>query len=570
MPVYSDKNAVRQLTGLLLAHGIDHVVVAPGSRNAPLVQTFAAHPGFRCFCVTDERSAAFFALGMILRRQEPVAVCCTSGTALLNLGPAVAEAFYRELPLLVLSADRPAAWVGQMDGQTMPQPGIFGALAKCAVNLPEGDTSEDRWHANQLINKTLLALAPWKTARGFPGGGPAQINIPLREPLFSFTDDAPEAARAIRLAAAPPRLDELPAALADIWRSSRKRLILAGQLLPARACRDFTALEETVAAGDAVVVVEHLANLRGEGVIRNPDAALAALDEDEARKLAPDLLVTFGGHLVSKRMKQLLRAHRPAHHWHISPDRSAPDLFQALTEVIETVPERFFPLLAHGHEAETEAYARRWREASHKACAATEKIMESAPFTDMLALQLFLARLPRGAALHLANSSTARNAQLFPLPGGVDVHCNRGMNGIDGSLSTAVGFAAVADEPVFVVIGDLSFFYDINALWNGHIGKNLRILLLNNGGGGIFHTLPGLGTASRLDMIAGHHDTSAGALAASFGLVYATASTREAFEARLPWFTTEPDGPLLFEVKFPLDACAAFHAQFHQRLKDGR
>ena len=180
--MYSNKKNVLQLAALLREYGIDHVVVSPGSRIAPLTQTFSQHPAFKCFTVVDERSAAFFALGLIQKINRPVAVCCTSGTALLNFGSAVAEAFYQQLPLLVISADRPAAWIGQMDGQTLPQPGIFNTLVKKSVQLPEPVTEEDEWYCNRLINEALLELNHY-------GKGPVQINVPLSEPLFEFTTE---------------------------------------------------------------------------------------------------------------------------------------------------------------------------------------------------------------------------------------------------------------------------------------------------------------------------------------------------------------------------------------------
>ena len=181
--MYSDKKNVLQLVALLRAHGVRRAVLCPGSRNVPLVQAFATCGGFECFSVTDERSAGFFAIGLALHVQAPVVVCCTSGSALLNLHPAVCEAFYRRVPLVVVSADRPAAWIGQMDGQTLPQPGVFGGLVRKAVNLPEVRTEEDEWYANRLVNEALLEV-------DHHGYGPVHINVPLSEPLFHFTAEA--------------------------------------------------------------------------------------------------------------------------------------------------------------------------------------------------------------------------------------------------------------------------------------------------------------------------------------------------------------------------------------------
>ena len=180
--MYTDKKNILQLVALLEAHGITKVVLCPGSRNTPIVHTLSNHPNFTCYAVTDERSAGYFAIGLALNGGKPAAVCCTSGTALLNLHPAVAEAFYQNVPLVVISADRPAAWIGQMDGQTVPQPGVFQTLVKKSVNLPEIHTEEDEWYCNRLVNEALLET-------NHHGKGPVHINVPISEPLFQFTVD---------------------------------------------------------------------------------------------------------------------------------------------------------------------------------------------------------------------------------------------------------------------------------------------------------------------------------------------------------------------------------------------
>ena len=219
--MYTDKTNVLQLLSLMRAHGVRRVVVAPGSRNIPLAQGFTACPDFECFRVTDERSAGFFALGLALEGGEPAAVCCTSGSALLNIHPAVAEAYYQQVPLLVISADRPAAWIGQMDGQTLPQPGVFGQLVRRAVALPEVRTDEDAWHSNRLINEALLAL------RG-PAPGPVHVNIPIGEPFFAFPTEALPPERVIRYHSQKKKMDNgmvypgiYPAEIFDVFERER-------------------------------------------------------------------------------------------------------------------------------------------------------------------------------------------------------------------------------------------------------------------------------------------------------------------------------------------------------------
>ena len=221
--MYTDKKNILQLVALLQAHGITKIVLCPGSRNIPIVHTLSNHPDFTCYAVTDERSAGYFAIGLTLNGGKPAAICCTSGTALLNLHPAVAEAFYQNVPLVVISADRPAAWIGQMDGQTLPQPGVFQSLVKKSVNLPEIHTDEDEWYCNRLINEALLEM-------NHHGKGPVHINVPISEPLFQFTTDTLPEVRVITRYQGLNVYDRDYNDLIDRMNKYQKRMIIVGQM----------------------------------------------------------------------------------------------------------------------------------------------------------------------------------------------------------------------------------------------------------------------------------------------------------------------------------------------------
>jgi 2-succinyl-5-enolpyruvyl-6-hydroxy-3-cyclohexene-1-carboxylate synthase len=557
--MYSNKKNVLQLAALLLEYGIDHVVVSPGSRIAPITQTLSQHPAFKCFTVVDERSAAFFALGLIQKLQRPVAVCCTSGTALLNFGSAVAEAFYQQLPLLVVSADRPAAWIGQMDGQTLPQPGVFNTLVKKSVQLPEPITKEDEWHCNRLINEALLELA-------HHGNGPVQINVPLSEPLFEFTEKELPEVRTIRYSGGYPKFLDNSDYFRNQWAKSNKRMILVGQLPPDEKVRKV--LEGVAKEWGCVILAEHTANVSSCPIIDNFDQIIYALPTEKWDELAPDLLITFGGHLVSKRMKQFLRKHHPAQHWHLSADGSVPDLFQSLTDVIE-MDENFFALLGSPTEQQTISYSLLWRNESDKLKNKSKEYTATMPFSDLLVLKTLFPLLPEKSALQLGNSSTVRNAQLFDLNPEIPVFCNRGTSGIDGSMSTAVGFAAIHPALTFLVIGDLSFFYDVNGLWNKHINKNLRILLVNNGGGEIFHLLPGLNKAESLDEhISYRHNTGAKEWAMAMGFLYLSAENETELKENIITFVSNTsDKPILLETKTAMEINAEVFKAYYHNLK---
>ena len=332
--MYSDKKNVLQLVALLRAHGIRRAVLCPGSRNVPLVQAFATCEDFECFSVTDERSAGFFAVGLALHVQAPVVVCCTSGSALLNLHPAVCEAFYRRVPLVVVSADRPAAWIGQMDGQTLPQPGVFGGLVRKAVNLPEVRTGEDEGYANRLVNEALLEV-------DHHGYGPVHINVPLSEPLFQFTAEAlPSVRRMVRR----DMSDEgrtLSFFLKEEFPKYRRVLVVSGQMSSDEAAGVAACLSGSRVAW----LAEVLGNCpSASDAVRGFDALLYAAREEDLQALRPDLVITVGGHVVSKRLKQFLRRTPSLVHWHVSPDGLPADLFCALTTVVEASPADFFRL----------------------------------------------------------------------------------------------------------------------------------------------------------------------------------------------------------------------------------
>ena len=291
--MYSDKKNILQLVALLKAHEIRNIVLCPGSRNTPIIHTIANHPFFSCHAVTDERSAGFFALGLALCTGKPAAVCCTSGTALLNLHPAVAEAYYQQIPLVVISADRPGAWIGQMDGQTLPQPQVFGSLSKCSVNLPEIKTDEDEWYCNRLINEALLELT-------HHGKGPVHINVPISEPLFQFTTEELPEVRVITRYQGLNIYDRQYNDLIARLNAYPKRMMLVGQmnliyLFERKICK--------LLYKHFAWLTEHTGNQTIPGIpVKNFDAIIYSLPEEEQLKLIPDLLITYGGHIVSKRL----------------------------------------------------------------------------------------------------------------------------------------------------------------------------------------------------------------------------------------------------------------------------
>ncbi|MCR5696592.1 MAG: 2-succinyl-5-enolpyruvyl-6-hydroxy-3-cyclohexene-1-carboxylic-acid synthase [Marinilabiliaceae bacterium] len=469
---------IAQLLTLMKCYGIRHVVVCPGSRNAPIVHAFASRSD--CFCVhsvTDERSAGFVAIGMADALQQPVAVCVTSGSAVLNVAPAVSEAYYRRVPLLVISADRPAQWIGQMDGQTLPQHGCFGTLAR-SYQLPN-DGSDANWWRNRLINEALNALRCCR---------PVHINVPLAEPLFNFPSSDSyinDAERVVKF----QRNDNvlLTEEAKNEWVNARRRMIVVGQHYPSERLN--TLLRAIKQSRLAVVMAETLSNLQYASVSN----CYATYTTDDT----PDFVLYLGGHIIMKQLKKYLRTSCVANIWRVenSDETTFIDTFQHTTRVLYTNDDcSIVSQLLDLQSKESEShFVDNWTRRVPQEIE-TEVQNVDAEYVAKYALKQ-LANRAEHSAVVLANSSTVRYAQSVcaDYVSKCTVLCNRGVNGIEGSLSAAVGYAMLKkDELVLCIIGDLSFFYDHNALWNNDLPSNLRVLLLNDGGGKIFSHLPGL------------------------------------------------------------------------------
>lgn len=534
--MYADFPQTNQLTALLQAHGIADVVACPGSRNAPLLHDFE-QAGLCLHAVTDERSAAFVALGIGLATEKATAVCVTSGSALLATLPAVAEAYYRHRPLLVISADRPAQWTGQYDGQTLPQRGALKPYAP-TFDLFEPHTPELHWANNRLINAALLALHE-------AGGGPAHLNVPLSEPLFGFNTEVLPPERVVSRIT-PAVHSPLPEELVQQIAEARLPALVVGQYDEG----DLRAVAEALDRQEQLLVLpEILADISGS-------LRMEVFDNlpDDRPELMPDLVLHAGGNFVHKRFKQRLRR-SGCKVIRLSLDRELTDTFCHLDTEVTCAPLPALQQLAAGLPSHHDG-VKRARVFYEQACL---RYRQPVPSTESGMMQAFgalrtvLHETSAGYTLHLGNSSTVRVASRILESGDFPIFANRGTNGIEGSLSTAVGYALKMWGPSIVVLGDLSFFYDANALWNTHLPPNLRILLLNNHGGGIFHQLPGLEASPAMGefISAGGQPYTAEGLARTFGLGYhCVASVEDLVPAMRQWLQTEGRAQLL-EVALP-------------------
>jgi 2-succinyl-5-enolpyruvyl-6-hydroxy-3-cyclohexene-1-carboxylate synthase len=538
----SDHFAAAELASLCLAKGIRHAVISPGSRSAPLVIAFGKLDGMQCLQVIDERSAAFFALGMAQQLHAPVALICTSGSAVLNYGPAIAEAFYQRIPLLVITADRPEEWVDQGEGQAIRQQGVLALHMKRSMQLPRLTSDElARWHCGRLINEAIDATL-------LPVPGPVHVNVPFAEPLYNRSEaDAGTKAIAQVMTESFVLPDHARWLMAQLS-SARKVMVLAGQGIWSEGLKK--QLQQLAALPQVTVMVEATSNLDDAAFITCIDRAIEGVDPANEADLQPDLLITFGGAVVSKRIKGLLRKWRPAQHWNIDAGQRHYDTYQSLTHDIAVSPEVFFAQIAAGVKPGESIYGEAWRMVDARTRDRHAEILSGTPWCDLKASEIILQRIPEGSDVHLANSTAARYAQLFDRRSGLRWFSNRGTSGIDGCTSTAVGSAFASQRPTTLITGDTAFLYDSNAFWNAHLSPLLRIIVIDNGGGNIFRYIEGPDKdPALLPWFEAPHGRDPLALVKSFDLPWREAKDADALRDGLEWLYGEHAKPAALVVR---------------------
>jgi len=536
---FSNKPLSQTITQLCLSKGIDHIVISPGSRNAPLTIGFTENPNFNCFSIVDERCAAFFALGMAQQTKKPVALVCSSGSALLNYFPAVAEAFYSDIPLVILSADRPEELLEIGDGQTIQQEDVYGKHILYNANCKEENEE-------QVFNETEINIA-LNTAIEL--NGPVHINLPFTEPLYNTVEKLDFNPQDVPARTISEEIPENLHELVEQWSNSTKKMILVGVLPPNSVEKQYI---NALADDESVLVLtETTSNLQHENFIPAIDQLITSLDEDDFKAFQPDILLTFGGMVVSKRIKKFLRNHKPKAHWHVDT-KKAYDTYFSLSQHIKTTPNTFFKAFLPKTKQVTNPYQKHWLADKNERTTLHKEYTSTAPYSDFKVYSHVFKYLPNNIQLQVANSAAIRYAQLFDIPPTVQVFCNRGTSGIDGSVSTAVGAAYASQLPTVLITGDLSFFYDSNALWNKYIPKNFKIILINNSGGGIFRILPGAKDTQHFNQFfETEHQLTAQHLCKMYDFEYLSVKDENLLKETLPIFFEKEATPVLLEIKTP-------------------
>ena len=523
------------------AKQIKHIVISPGSRNAPLTIGFANDPYFNCYSIVDERCAAFFALGIAQQRREPVAVVCTSGSALLNYYPAFSEAFYSNIPLVVISADRPSSKIDIGDGQTIRQVNVLANHSAYNANLSD-ETHSDKSNFYEL-NRALNTAIEEKL--------PVHINVPFEEPLYLTTEEQYPFENIIAEIKNPIINEDKATNFVKHWNSSAKKMVLVGVLTPNSVESQY--IEWLAKDPSVVVLTETTSNLHHSHFIPYIDKLLTYTEKAPTLKeaLRPDLLLTFGGLVVSKKIKQFLRSYQPAYHYNVDLHKDYNSYF-CLTAHFKADINTFLKEVTPKLMSVPSTYQQQWLKVKNEIQQTHLEYINQIPFSDLKVYSEVFKSIPNDYIVQISNSSAIRYAQLMKAHPSWKVFCNRGTSGIDGSMSTAIGAAVGSASPTVFITGDLSFFYDSNALWNKYIPQNFRVILLNNQGGGIFRILPGDKTDSNFEyFFETPHKLTAEHFCKMYNINYQSATNLTDLQRKIGEFYEKSDVPKLLEVHTP-------------------
>ena len=537
------KNILAQsITDLCFKKNIKNIVISPGSRNAPLTLGFNLNPYFKTYSVVDERAAAFFALGIAQQVKFPVVLVCTSGSALLNYYPAISEAYYSNIPLVILSADRPERLLNIGDGQTINQKNVFDKNIGYSENLNQNDNYYLnlfglRDNNQDKINKALNFSIEKQT--------PVHINIPFSEPLYDITNSL-----SVNTINKLPGLNNQNikniSSFRNKWQNSIKKIILIGVSSPEILCKK--SIDLLASDSSLLVLTENTSNVYHPSFCNKIDQLIAPLTNKELKEFRPEILITIGGMIISKKIKAIFRDNKPKEHWHIGI-HDANDTFFCLTKHFKTIPNNIISKLYENFNDNGTDYHNKWDLIISKRKEKHKKYLSELIYCDFKVFDYVLKSIPSNSMLQVSNSSAIRYTQLFDIDSSINVFCNRGTSGIDGSTSTAIGAASVFKSNTVFITGDLSFFYDSNALWNNFIPTSFRIILINNKGGGIFKILTkDNNTELFKKFFETKHDLYAKDLCNMYGFEYFMSDDEDKLKNVLNDFYNQSEKPRLLEV----------------------
>ena len=540
----SDKKNISLLVDIFIKSGLSNIVISPGSRNAPIILSFANNPQINATSIVDERSAAFFALGQAIKTKKTVAIACTSGSAVLNYASAISEAYYQKIPLLILTADRPEYLIDVGDGQTIRQQNVFSNYIKSSFQLPlDIDSKEDFSDAERIINEALYCCME-------PQPGPVHINIPFDEPIYNTTNEQ-VSGKVINLkddsnTNSRSKIEEA----VKQYNSSKKVMIIAAQNRPNDDLNDL--LIKISEQNNTIILTETTSNIHHINFIDTIDNVINSITETDISDFKPDMVISFGGQIVSKKIKKFLRKNKPETHYNISSSGESMDTFFSLTNTIVCSEVNFFETLVQNMVTVSSNYNGLWYNRKYEIDIWKANFLLNCPYSDLKVFNEILNNLPKNTVLHLGNSTPVRYSQLFGSMPHTECNSNRGVSGIDGQVSTAAGYAYLSDKLNLLITGDLGFLYDSNGLMNHHLVPNFKIIIINNSGGGIFRFIPGPDTTPNLEeFFEVKHNWKAEFICKAFDIDYVKAESIDEIQGILPSFLVDRKSVTVLEIFTP-------------------
>lgn len=550
--MYSNYKSVQLLIALLKKYNIRNVILSPGGSDIPIIHSLEMDEYFTCYSVVDERSAVYFGIGIAQAKNEPVACVCTSGTAVSNYLPGMTEAFYQSVPIIAITADKSPYFTGQIETQKIEQFNIFGSVSKKSVELPQCNTPDEIWYCERLIKEALIASF-------HHGKGPVHINIPIAGSYNEYNIKELPNVRAVDIINCEV-FNDAGKEFIEILSNAKKILIVVGQNIIFSE-EDIYDIEQFYAKYNCCISVEHLSNLKCDGCVFTYPVTETGNTQDI---LIPDLVISLGNNVASYGLKPFLRKNNiKFNHWAIDEGGRFRDVFTGLSAIFECSPAYFFKYFVNHAPVDiknNKLYYEAWQ------TKISGIVIQEFDFSNFYVAQRLVKIIPDNSVLHLAILNSTRIMQFFELNKNVRVFSNVGALGIDGCLSTYMGQAASTNELAFCVIGDLSFFYDMNAAGIRHLGKNVRIILLNNGGGAEFQFFMDKKVLPTLDnFICAEHRKIAKGWIESLGFDYYSAKNKVELDSIFETFINESDSPKFVEVFTSMENDSNISKEFYKK-----
>lgn len=553
--MYTNLKNVQYLIAALKDYDIDTVVVSPGNSHNAIVRSMEEDDFFTTYNIVDERSAAFFASGLCQELKKPIAICCTAGTAASNYLTGITEASRRKLPIVVITGDKNPYYLAQYEDQMIENMSIFSSIVKNGCKLPIIENDKDAWYCQRVLNEALLEL-------NHHGTGPVHIDVPIEDGMLAIresftTKELPKFNKIDRIELNSVNDDQLEKIFGEL--SGKKVFIMCGQDDHISE-KEIKLIEDISEKYDCVFATDKLSNLHCKGTIEVTRAARAYFQNQ--MELMPEVIISIAGNPAMDYKFQLKGSPDGTKHWIVNEEGVVADPFRKLTKVFEGNTIQFLEKMSQYGKKDLREYYKKWLE-----CTENVHIPEF-EYSNMYAMKKVMETMPKGSNFNIANSTTIRLAQFFDLDDSIQVYCNRGVNGIDGCVSTFIGQAAASPDKLnYLIVGDLTFFYDMNAVWNRYVGKNVRIMLNNNEGAALFHFNQGGYYPTLNENVAAEHFATAKGWIESQGFKYISASNKEEFDEKLQEFMSDSsDKPIFFEVFTHKDKDAKLQHEFYEEI----